>query len=261
MRTLSLRCVSVAGAILSFASAINGVEAADSQPAMIGSGSESVAAKLHYPAKERDRKQEAAVTFYCEVDTEGKAHTIRPYSNKGDENFRLAVEKALKQGRFTPARVGGRPTPVMIGATVFFLNKSGPVIAVALATAEKEKAAGFQNYIQPQMISSSAEFRRKMYKERFGIIFKSSPRAANARVVVDVDAQGNMTNKTLVEEYPAKGGYGELVMKGLNGAKFIPATSNGKPTAGKFGFATDFTRVFDPDAEPGTGSHVRPKDE
>jgi peroxiredoxin len=56
------------------------------------------------------------------------------------------------------------------------------------------------------MIGSSADFRRKMYKERFGIIFKSSPLAANARAVVDVDAQGNATSKTLVEEYPAKSG-------------------------------------------------------
>jgi len=35
--------------------------------AMIGGGADSVAAKLHYPPKERDSKTEAVVVFFCEV--------------------------------------------------------------------------------------------------------------------------------------------------------------------------------------------------
>jgi hypothetical protein len=237
------------------------VRGADFQPAMIAPGAGSVATKLHYPPKERDAKNASVVTFYCEVDTEGKAHNVRPYVNKGDENFKSAVERALKEGRFIPARVGGKPTPVMIGAMVFFLNKSdGATIAVALATGEPEKAASFQNYIQPQLISTSADLRRKMYNAAFGVNFSYSPLAANAQIIADVDAQGNLVSKKLVMEYPSKGGYGTVLLKALDGAKFIPAMSNGKPVAGKFGFATDFTRVFDPDARPGTGSHVKPGD-
>ncbi len=207
---------------------LNGsVRAADFQSAMIASGGDSVAAKLHYPPKEKDAKKECVVTFYCEVDTEGKAHNVRPYFNKGDDQFKTAVEKALKEGRFIPARVGGKPTPVMIGGMVFFLNKSdGATIAVALATAEKEKAAAFQNYIQPQLISSSAELRRKIYNARFGINFAYSPLTANAQIIADVDAQGNLVSKKLVAEYPSKGGYGAVLLKTLDGAKFIPAMSN-----------------------------------
>ena len=103
----------------------SGVRGADSQPAMITSGSDSVAAKLHYPPKESAAKYETVLTFYCEIDTQGKAHHVRSYWNKGCESFRDTVEKAPKTGRFVPAQVGGKPTPVMVGGTVFFLSKSG----------------------------------------------------------------------------------------------------------------------------------------
>lgn len=240
----------------------NSVRGADSQPATIPSGGDSVAAKLHYPPKEAAAKNETGVIFYCEVDTQGKAHHVRSYWNKGCENFRNAVEKALKTGRFAPAQVNGKPTPVILGGTIFFFCKSGgPTVAVAMATAEKEKAAALQNYIQPQLISSDEDLRRKIFNLRFGINFKYSPLLANAQVSADVDAQGNLVSKRLVAEYPAKGGYGEVLVKALDGAKFIPAMSNGKPVAGKFGFAIDFTRVFNPDGQAPTGSHLKHDDD
>src|SRR5205807_7217430 len=79
------------------------------RPAVIGSGADSVAAKLHYPPKERDSKTEATVVFFCEVAADGRAKNIRTYWNKGYQDFGSAVEKALNQGRFTPAMVGGKP--------------------------------------------------------------------------------------------------------------------------------------------------------
>jgi hypothetical protein len=103
----------------------------------------------------------------------------------------------------------------------------------------------------------TADLRRKIINLRFGINFKYSPLLANAQMSADVDAQGNLVSKRLVAEYPVKGGYGEVLLKALDGAKFIPAMSNGKPVAGKFGFAIDFTRVFNPDGSPATGSHIK----
>jgi Gram-negative bacterial TonB protein C-terminal len=85
------------------------------RPAVIGSGADSVAAKLHYPPKERDSKTEAVVVFFCEVAANGKAKNIRTYWNQGYNRFGDAVEKALNQGRFIPAIVGGKPTPILIG--------------------------------------------------------------------------------------------------------------------------------------------------
>jgi len=111
------------------------------------------------------------------------------------------------------------------------------------------------------LISSDADFRRKIRDRSFSINFvKYSPLAANAQAVADVDAQGNLVSKRVVNEYPAKGGYGEAMLKALDGGKFIPAMSNGKPVAGKFGFAIDFTRLYNPDGQ-GTGTHVKSDNE
>src|SRR5437764_15170867 len=122
------------------------------RPAVIGSGADSVAAKLHYPSKERDSKTEAVVVFFCEVAANGKAKNIRTYWNQGYNRFGDAVEKALNQGRFVPAMVGGKQTPVLIGATVFFLTRGDrPPIEISMATAHREKSAAMQKYIQQQM--------------------------------------------------------------------------------------------------------------
>ncbi len=93
------------------------------RPAMIGGGADSVAAKLHYPPKERDSKTEAVVVFFCEVAANGRAKNVRTYWNKGYNRFGDAVEKALNQGHFVPAMVEGKPLPVLIGATVFFFAR------------------------------------------------------------------------------------------------------------------------------------------
>src|SRR5947207_8419924 len=103
---------------------------------------DSVAAKLHYPPKERDSKTEAVVVFFCEVAANGRAKNVRTYWNKGYNRFGDAVEKALNQGHFVPAMVEGKPLPVLIGATVFFFARGDrPTVVISMATADKQKAA------------------------------------------------------------------------------------------------------------------------
>ena len=151
-------------AVLLFLMGVNQLQCAEGlRPAVIGSGADSVAAKLHYPPKERDSKTEATVVFFCEVAANGRAKNIRTYWNKGYQDFGNAVEKALNQGHFTPAMVGGKSSTVLIGGTVFFLVRGDhPTVVLSMATADKQKAAAMQNYIQPQMIGSDADFRRKL---------------------------------------------------------------------------------------------------
>ena len=102
---------------------------------MVAPGGDSVAAKLHYPEKAKAEKKEAAVQFYCEVNIDGhtRHRTIIAEDTYGP--FYRAVQKAIQQGRFAPARVGGKPAKVMIGGTVLFLSAKGPpTIVVSLAT-------------------------------------------------------------------------------------------------------------------------------
>jgi hypothetical protein len=145
----------------------------------------------------------------------------------------------------------------MIGGTVIFLFQgNAPAVVVSLSTADKEKTAKMGNYIQPQMIGSDAEFRRKILKNRFDILFHPGERPS-AEVLAHVDAHGNMTGTSLLAEAPPKGGWGTLLVKSMEGAKFIPALNNGSPVAGDYNLPFDFRRAHNPDADPFTGSHIK----
>jgi hypothetical protein len=242
---------------LGLTAAGSNLNAAGTRPAMVGSGGESFAAQLHYPAKAKAAHTQAAVPFYCEIGADGKPAHISTVDYKGKGEFTDAVDHALRKGRFQPAMVDGKPVPVMIGGTVIFMFQGNtPAIVVSLSSADKEKTAKMGNYIQPQMIGGDAEFRRKMLKNRFDILYHPGEHPS-AEVVAHVDAQGNMTGSTLVAEAPPNGGWGTLLVKTMEGAKFIPALNNNMPVAGNYNQPFDFRRLHNPDAAPFTGTHIK----
>ena len=83
---------------------------------------------------------------------------------------------------------------------------------------------------------------------------------ANAEVMVTVDANGNLLNTKLVAESSKNGGWGDMLVKAMSGAKFIPASNNGKPEQGEFTWAVRYNETYDPD-HVRTGSHVRHESE
>lgn len=242
----------------SFCSLIAGTLIAQ-EPAMIGQGADSVAARLHYPDSAKKSNTEGAVQFYCEVDSHGRAHHVRAIAESSGSVLRAVVKTAVQQGRFVPANVGGRPTAVMIGGTVFFLlGKGQPTILVTMATADKSKAAAGRNYIQPQMLTSFDDIERKLYTWR-SLVNRGSA-YPNAEVLCSVDANGNLTGTKILNESTANGGLGAVVQKACEGAKFIPAMDNGKRVAGQFNLAIDFAMVVNPD-EQAFGSHLKQREE
>ena len=232
------------------------------RPAMITSGGDSVAAHLHYPPKAKAAKVEAAIPFYCEVGADGKPAHIQLYGPTDKMGFRNALLKALGNGRFQPAMSGGKAVPVLLGGTALFMfNGNEPVIVISLSTADKEKTAALGNYIQPQMLASSAEFRRKLWKARLDPDIHLRPGVhPGAVVVAQIDAQGNLLSTKIAAESPADAGWGPLLLKGFQGAKFIPALSNGKPVAGQFDLIVNYEIVYNPDYGAPTGSLIKRDD-
>jgi hypothetical protein len=237
----------------SLASADNGF-----RPAMITNGNDSVVAHLHYPKKAKAVKEEAAIPFYCEVKTDGTAAHLMLYGSDAKTQFRLALMEALRRGRFQPAMAGGKTVPVMVGGTAIFIFRGDqPIVALSLSTADKAKLATFANYIQPQMLTSSADFRRKIRKASFDTDLKGQPGVhPSAIAVADVDAQGNMTDVKITAESPAKSWCGPLLLKGLKGEKFVPALENGKGVPGQFELIVNFDQMFNPDYGSPLGSHI-----
>jgi hypothetical protein len=266
-RTLHLRSVLSANGLLFVALLVilnvPQVQAqSNTHPAMIVNGSDSVAAQLHYPPKAKAAKRQAAIPFYCEVGTNGKPDHLQLYGPTDCGEFRIALLAALRKGRFQPAVSGGQAVPVIVGGTAFFMFRGNePVIAVTLSTANREKTASLANYIQPQMISSSAQFRRKIWQARFDPDIHLRPGVHPGAVgIAEVDAQGNLLNTKITAESPANSGWGPLLLKGFKGAKFIPAFDNGKPVAGKFDITVNYDDVYNPDEGPVIGSHINRDD-
>jgi hypothetical protein len=229
------------------------------QPAMIGGGADSIASKLHYPPKERAANRQAAVAFNCEVRTDGKPSQIDIRCDRKLSRFGDAVYVALRGGRFVPAQAGGKVVPVTIGGTVLFTIDGGkPTVAISLATAEAEKIVSRQNYIQPQMIGGP-EFRRKLFHLRYQYLLEMT-KDPGAEVLAQVDAQGNLTGIKLLAESPPKGGWGRLLVKTIEGQKFIPATKNGQSVAGAFNLILNVRNFRDPDAGPRTGTLIKDDD-
>ncbi len=230
---------------------------ADVQPAMIGQGANSVANALHYPPGAKAQKREAAVQFYCEVGMDGKARHVRVIAEEPRGAFRWAVDKAVHLGRFAPAQVNGHATPVMMGGTVLFVTtKNGPAMIVSLSTAEKQKAASGQNYIQPQMLISYADFTRNCIKF-FNSTSYTGGGTPHAEIVFNVSPTGEITGSKVVSENPV--GLGGVLTKATQGVKFVPALANGKPVAGQFNLPVDFTMMAYQDEV--TGSHLGPRQE
>ena len=229
-----------------------------SRPAMITNGSDSVAVYLHYPNKAKAAKEAAVIPFYCEVKADGRPAHLMLYGADDKTQFRLALLDALKRGRFQPAMAGGKTVPVMIGGTaIFTFNGNQPIVAISLLTADKAKLATLANYIQPQMLTSSADFRRKMRKSSFDSDLRWGRGVhPSAIAVADVDAQGNMTNVKITAESPANGWCGPVLVKTLKGEKFIPAMENGKSVPGQFELIVNYEKMFNADYGAVTGSHI-----
>lgn len=230
---------------------------ADTTPAMIGQGPGSVAGALHYPKGAKIEKKQAAVQFYCEVGPEGRARHIRIIAEDPRGPFYGAVDKAVHQGQFIPAKANGKPVPVLMGGTVMFVNtNSGPAMVVSLSTAEKNKAGSGQNYIQPQLIMSYADLTRKTYMFANSTSFTGGG-IPNAEISFNVNANGTIGSSKIVSEVPKNAG--QILIKATEGAQFVPALANGKPVAGQFNLPIDF-RMMDYQDQI-TGSHLGPRQE
>src|ERR1700757_4232488 len=249
------------GLLIGFVSVVSnsacGQGSANVRPAMLASGGDSAAACLRYPPKAKAKKDEAAIPFYCEVGADGKAAFISLFGPEDKTAFRVALLKALSIGRFEPAMSGGKAVPVLVGGTAFFMFRDNArIIAISLSTADKEKTAALGNYIQPQMLSSNFEFRRKLWHAQHDPdihpLMGALPVHPGAVVLAQIDAQGNVVSTKIVAESRPGAGYGALLVKGFEGAKFIPAFSDGKPVAGQFDMIANYDKMQNPNSSSDT---------
>jgi hypothetical protein len=149
------------------------------------------------------------------------------------------VQKALDWGRFTPATADGKPVRVYLGGTVFFFHQDGEeVIAVSLATNDRDRVGKLANYIQPQLIGGLRYSMEKVISSLTqGILV-----AGKAEVIVNVDAKGAVTSTSSISESPKGSGLGALLDGALKKAQFTAAYENGTPAAGGINVVANFSQ-------------------
>ena len=200
---------------------------------------DSISHYLHFPPDPATAKRDSVVQFYCDVSEQGAVEAT--YGLVGtDEAFKAAVQSALDWGRFAPATVDGKPVPVYLGGTVIFTHHKGaPVIAVSLATHDRERVGKLVNYIQPQLVGGLRREVAKIIRQ----IPHSFPVSGIAQAVVQVDERGAVTSTSVVGETPKGSGLGDLLNAAIKGAHFTHAYENGKAVPGAVDVVSDFAKL------------------
>ncbi len=208
-------------------------------PAIISQDDNSISRYLHFPEDADSAKRNSVVQFYCDVTDEGAVEATYGLVGK-DEAFKTAVQTALDWGRFTPATVDGKPTAVFLGGTVIFAHEKGaPVIAISLATHDRERVGKLANYIQPQLVGGLRAQVAKIIRQ----IPHDFPVSGLAQAVAEVDATGKLAKVSLVGETPKGSGLGDLLTFAIKGAQYTHAYENGKPVAGAVDVVADFSKL------------------
>jgi hypothetical protein len=208
-------------------------------PAMVSQEANSLTKYLHFPRDPTTAKLDSAVQFYCDVTADGTVETTQWLVGNNDA-FKAAVQSALDWGRFTPATVNQKPTPVYLAGTILFFHEEGaPVIVVSLATHERERVGKMANYIQPQLIGGL----RRTVERALRNLAKGVLVSGRAEVLVNVDARGAVTGTSVISQTPMGSGLGELLNGALKSAQFTPAYENGSPAAGGINVVADFGQL------------------
>ena len=208
-------------------------------PAVITQDANSVSHYLHFPPDAVAAHRDGVVQFFCDISDQGVVEATYGLVGK-DDAFKAAVQTALDWGRFQPATVNEKPISVYLGGTVIFGYENGaPVIAVSLATHDRERVGKLANYLQPQLVGGLRQEVAKIIR----LIPHNFPVAGLAQAVVEVDAKGVLTSATVVGENPKGSGLGDLLSAAVKGAQFTHAYQDGQAVAGAVDISADFSKL------------------
>jgi len=196
-------------------------------PAMIGEGPESLKEKIDYPQSALKAGTNALVTFSCDVEQNGKASRVAIVRATPDsEDFIRVARDALKECRFQPATVDGKPVKVWVtGAIIFRIRDGKPLIHLYLHSDDETLKTG-GNYITAQLIGGWSSFGNRI---RYPYPALKNGTEGEVAVRLDIDSEGNPIRIGVPEATPPDQGFAAAVRRALSTAEFIPAYQDGRP--------------------------------
>jgi TonB family protein len=181
---------------------------------------------VQYPESEALAKHKMEVTFFCDVNKEGKVTGFQPYRPADTSNaFVVAVRKALNAAMFEPAISHGEPVIVQFGGSVVFQIVDGsPTTMLCLNISDKP--LGDRDYTGPQLIGGQEAL---LHDVAYPAIARAQHVDGSVDLAFDIDTAGIPRRIRIVNEHPAGNGFGESALAALRKARFIPAMYKGEP--------------------------------
>jgi Na+-translocating ferredoxin:NAD+ oxidoreductase RnfG subunit len=202
----------------------------------VGRDEGSFANHVHFPKDPAFTKMDSIVQFYCDISSEGTVETTHAVIGN-NEAFKSAVQSALDWGRFKPASLDSKPTSAYLGGSVLFMHQDGqPIIVVSLATAERDRIGKLAHYVQPQLIGGL----RRRLEAAVANASVGIPYQGASEVLVKISENGEIASITVVSENPKDIGLGDFLAGAIKDARFTPAYSDGKQTAGAINVIANF---------------------
>jgi TonB family protein len=196
------------------------------RPATIGNGPTAFPSLLQYPQAEAQAKRGMEVTFFFDINPQGKTTNFIPYRPVDPSNtFVVAVRKALDAASFEPAIYQGEPVIVQLGASVIFQIEKGWPTPVALLNISDQPASE-RSYTGPQLIGGQSAL---LHDVAYPAIARAQRVDGAVDLAFDIDIAGIPRKIRIVKEEPAGHGFGESALTAMRKARFIPAMFKEEP--------------------------------
>ena len=193
------------------------------KPALVGTNEDSVLERLRLAASRDKSSGSMVVQFNCEVNAAGKASNVAIWSGLGGSPpYVNAAKHALLAGRFEPAQVWGKPVAVSVIGTIFCIRREGAPEVRIFLNLDRRMLAEERNFVAAQLIGGCEELNIVRESVRLFAAFDMD-------VVAEyrINSNGLAHDVRVVREAPK--GVGQLLVKSLYRARFIPAFLDGKP--------------------------------
>lgn len=162
------------------------------------------------------------------VDQGRSSGTLCAAPSGGREAFRSVTMRALSAARFTPASIDGRAVPVYASVLSLFVQKGAACHAVALLNGGIQDPAVGIDYVEPQVVRDSPDWRQRRVAVPTRYILPQlvhvarSPGTLFLRMSVAVAADGTVSDGRVDEVYRLGHVDSLNAVRALEGSRFIP---------------------------------------
>ena len=199
------------------------------RPILLGKGPQALINRIDSAGLVKAGQKDGRVMFTCFVDKTGKMVETAVYrASPNSDLLQQELKRRLADATFTPAIYNGAPVDAVYYGTVLFVVVDGKPRLRIFSNQEWPELQKESDFIGPQPVfGGQSQFSGLHYPPAAAA---QVPVTGIADIKIKVDNKGNLEWMGVIGEHPPLIGFGAQGLLDLDGAKFIPAFRDGKPT-------------------------------